>query len=196
MNLKTEYAKALAREEAYAQAEAGHFVPNKLPASNTRADVPDVSSNTKVTRTNGVRSLQFVPSGKNEEGFVKARVHLAAINQASVASGSSLGSEKSGLSDMAYDILVLKNRVMKEFVSQQQRNSLPRRRVPVFSGNPLDYCTFIRAFETVIETRESDYAEDSLPRTAYGWQTTGVGARLSLHERLSRLPTGKEAFGE
>ena len=28
----------------------------------------------------------------------------------------------------------------------------------MFSGNPLDYCTFIRAFETVIETRESDYA--------------------------------------
>ena len=28
----------------------------------------------------------------------------------------------------------------------------------MFSGSPLDYCTFIRAFETVIETRESDYA--------------------------------------
>jgi len=59
---------------------------------------------------------------------------------------------------MAYDILAQQNRVMKEFVSQQQRNSLPRRRVPVLTGNPLDYCTFIRAFETVIETRESDYA--------------------------------------
>ena len=59
---------------------------------------------------------------------------------------------------MAYGILAQQNRVIKEFVRQQQRNSLPRRPVPVFSGNPLDYCTFIRAFETVIETRESDYA--------------------------------------
>ena len=158
LNLKTEYAKALAREEAYAQAEVGNFVPNKVPASYIRADVPDVSANTKVKWTDGVKSSQFASSGEKKEGTVKAKVNLAAIDQSSVASGSSSGSEKSGLSDMAYDILAQQNRVMKEFVSQQQRNSLPRRRVPVFSGNPLDYCTFIRAFETVIETRESDYA--------------------------------------
>ena len=157
LNLKTEYAKALAREEAYAQAEAGNFVPIKVPASNTCVDVPDVSQNTKVTWSDSVKTSQSVLPGK-KGGSVKARVNLAAIDQSSVASGSSSGSEKSGLSDMAYDILAQQNRVMKEFVSQQQRNSLPRRRVPVFSGNPLDYCTFIRAFETVIETRESDYA--------------------------------------
>jgi len=102
--------------------------------------------------------VQFVPSGKNEEGSAKARVNLATIDQASVASGSSSSSEKSRLSDMAYDILAQQNRVAKEFVSQQQRNSLPRRRVPMFSDNPLDYCTFIPAFETVIETREPDNA--------------------------------------
>ena len=158
LNLKTEYAKALAREEAYAQAEAGNFVPSKGPASNTCVDVPDVSANAKVMWTDGVKGSQFAPSEEKEEGSVKARVNLAANDQSSVASGSSSGSEKSGLSDMAYDILAQQNCVMKEFVSQQQRNSLPRRRVPVFSGNPLDYCSFIRAFETVIESRESDYA--------------------------------------
>ena len=129
-----------------------------MPASYIRVDVPDVSANTKVKRTDGIKSSQFAPSGETKEGSVKAKVNLAAIDQSSVASGSSSGSEKSGLSDMAYDIFEQQNRVMKEFVSQQQRNSLPRRRVPVFSGNPLDYYTFIRAFETVIETRESDYA--------------------------------------
>ena len=158
LNLKTEYAKALAREEAYAQAEAGNFVPNKVTASHTRVDVPDVSANTKIKWTDGVKSSQLASSEEKKEGTVKAKVNLAAIDQSSVASGLSLGSVKSGLSDIAYDILAQQNRVMKEFVSQQQRNSLPRRRVPVFSGNPLDYCTFIRAFETVIETREPDYA--------------------------------------
>ena len=43
-------------------------------------------------------------------------------------------------------------------MKQQQRNTLPRRHVPVFDGNPLEYCTFIRAFETVIEAKEPDYA--------------------------------------
>ena len=115
----------MAREEAYAQVETGNLVPNKVPASYTRVDVPDVSANSKVKWTDGIKSPQFAPSGEKEEGTVKARVNLAAINQWSVASGSSLGSKKSGLSDMAY------HRVMKEFVSQQQRNSLPRRHAPV-----------------------------------------------------------------
>ena len=47
---------------------------------------------------------------------------------------------------------------MEEFVKQQQRNTLPRRHVPIFDGNPLEYCTFIRAFETVIEAKEPNYA--------------------------------------
>ncbi|KAK2564385.1 hypothetical protein P5673_011812 [Acropora cervicornis] len=64
---------------------------------------------------------------KKEEGPVKARVILAANNQSSVASGSSSGSKKSGLSDIAYDILAQQNHVMREFVSQQERNLLPRR---------------------------------------------------------------------
>jgi len=93
-----------------------------VPASNTRVDVPDVSSNTKVMWTDDIKSSQIVPSGKNEQGSVKARVNLAAIDQASVASGSSSGSEKSGLSDVAYDILAQQNCIMKKFVSQQQRN--------------------------------------------------------------------------
>ena len=117
-----------------------------------------MSANTKIKWTDGFKSSQLASSEEKKEGTVKAKVNLAAIDQSSVASGLSLGSVKSGVSDMAYDILAQQNRVMKEFVSQQQRNSLPRRRVPVFSGNLLDYCTFIRAFETVIETREPDYA--------------------------------------
>ena len=68
LNLKTEYAKALAREEAYAQAEAGNFVPNIVPASNTRVDVPDVSSNTKVTWTDDIKSSQIVNKILNTEG--------------------------------------------------------------------------------------------------------------------------------
>lgn len=90
-----------------------------MPAFNTRVDVPDKSSSTKVTKIDGIKTLPFVPSGKNKERSVKAGVSLSAINQASVASGLSSGSEKSGLSGMAYDILAQQNSVMKEFVSQQ-----------------------------------------------------------------------------
>ncbi|CAH3186563.1 unnamed protein product [Porites evermanni] len=69
---------------------------------------------------------------------------------------SSDSDEQSGLSDQAFHILEQQNRVMEEFVNQQQKNTLPRRQVPIFDGNPLSYCTFMRAFETVIESNKSD----------------------------------------
>ena len=81
LNLKTEYAKAVAREEAYAQAEAGNFAPNEVTASHTCVDVPDVSANTKIKWTDGVKSSQLASSEEKKEGTVKAKVNLAAIDQ-------------------------------------------------------------------------------------------------------------------
>lgn len=156
LNLKTEYAKAVAREEAYAQAEAGNFAPSNVASWNPRCPVSVVSSITEKSRTGGSKRESFVPADKKEKLSVKSsnpvKDHKGAVSDSSSSSGNS------GLSDQAYGILVQQNRVMEEFVKQQQRNLLPRRRVPVFSGDPLHYCAFIRAFETVIETRELDYA--------------------------------------
>lgn len=156
LNLKTEYAKAVAREEAYAQAEAGNFAPSNVASWNPRCPVSVVSSITEKSRTGVSKRESFVPADKKEKLSVKSsnpvKDHKGAVSDSSSSSGNS------GLSDQAYGILVQQNRVMEEFVKQQQRNLLPRRRVPVFSGDPLHYCAFIRAFETVIETRELDYA--------------------------------------
>ena len=67
----------------------------------------------------------------------------------------------SGLEDQAYQILVQQNRVMEEFVNQQQKNTLPRRRVPVFDGD-LWYFTFMRTFETVSRQMNLTMPEDSI----------------------------------
>ena len=156
LNLKTEYAKAVAREEAYAQAEAGNFAPSNVASWNPRCPVSVVSSITENSRTGGSKRESFVAADKKEKLSVESsnpvKDYKGAVSDSSSSSGNS------GLSDQAYGILVQQNRVMEEFVKQQQRNLLPRRRVPVFSGDPLHYCAFIRAFETVIETRELDYA--------------------------------------
>ena len=73
-----------------------------------------------------------------------------------VPSQSSSDYEQSSLSDQAFHILEQQNRVMEESVNQQQKNTLPGRQVLIFDGNPLSYCTFMCAFETVIESNESD----------------------------------------
>ncbi|KAL9958200.1 hypothetical protein ACROYT_G035181 [Oculina patagonica] len=57
LNLQTEYAKAVAREEAYAQAEVGNFAPRNV-APKTRSAISFPFSNTKEPRTDGSRLVE------------------------------------------------------------------------------------------------------------------------------------------
>ena len=41
---------------------------------------------------------------------------------------------------------------------QQQRTSLPRQQVPKFNGDPLEYHNFLRAFDTLIASKEPDHS--------------------------------------
>ena len=50
------------------------------------------------------------------------------------------------------------NKIWNEIVLQQQRATLPKQEVPKFTGDPLDYHTFIRAFDTLIASREPDFS--------------------------------------
>lgn len=63
-------------------------------------------------------------------------------------------SSASPLSNLA--IMMKQNEIMQEIISQQQKATLPKRNIPTFSGNPLEYCTFMRAFEAGIESKETD----------------------------------------
>ena len=109
------------------------------------------------TRPSSLLPDSLFKAVKDKQGNVPSepkQIH----DENSVSSSPGQGSNESELSDQPYQILVQQNRVMEEFVKQQQRNSLPRRQVPVFDGNSLQYCTFIHALDTVIEPREPDYA--------------------------------------
>ena len=139
LKLETEYAKVVAREGAYTKAESKFLPPDGLQNRMLSSFPPPV----------------FVSKDK-QEGAKSTPEKIP--DERSVSSSSSEDSGKSGLSDQAYQILVQQNGVMEDFVKQQQRNTLLRRHVPVFDGKPLEYCTFIRAFETVIEAKEPDYA--------------------------------------
>lgn len=43
--------------------------------------------------------------------------------------------------------------MMELLAHNQNRNKLPQPRVPVFDGNPIEYRTFVRAFENLVESR-------------------------------------------
>lgn len=102
LKLETEYAKAVAREDAYAKAESKCPFPEESQG-NTRPSSSPPGSLFKVV--------------KDKHGNVPSKPKQI-LDERSVSSSPSQGSNESGLSDQAYQILVQQNRVMEEFVKQ------------------------------------------------------------------------------
>ena len=50
-------------------------------------------------------------------------------------------------------------RIMEMLAINQNKGKLPQPRVPTFDGNPVEYRTFVRAFESLIESRTSSSTE-------------------------------------
>ena len=58
--------------------------------------------------------------------------------------------------------------------------------VAVFDGNPLEYFSFMRAFQTVIEDRKPDQAA-GFHYFARSWKSPIIGEKLPLYETRERL---------
>lgn len=67
---------------------------------------------------------------------------------------------KSDTANYSHKIFEEQNKICKEIIHHQQRIGLPQRQTPTFDGNPLQYRSFIRAFETLIEAKEPDPASE------------------------------------
>ena len=50
-------------------------------------------------------------------------------------------------------------RIMEMLAINQNKGKLSQPRVPTFDGNPVEYRTFVRAFESLIESRTSSSTE-------------------------------------
>lgn len=100
LKLETEYAKDVAREDAYAKAESKCPFPEESQG-NTRSSSSPPGSLFKVVKD----KHRNVPSKPKQ-----------ILDERSVSSSPSQGSNESGFSDQAYQILVQQNRVMEEFV--------------------------------------------------------------------------------
>ena len=74
------------------------------------------------------------------------------------SSVSSINPTLSTKPEIEYKILQQQNSIMEKLVTQQQRSTLPHRDMFTFDGDLTKYRTFIRAFETLIEAKEPDYA--------------------------------------
>ena len=59
------------------------------------------------------------------------------------------------------------NRIVELLAVNQNKVKLPQPRVPTFDEDPVEYCTFIRAFESLIVSHPKQSREALLPRTIH-----------------------------
>ena len=65
----------------------------------------------------------------------------------------SLQKETIALQRQQTDLQRQQNRIVELLAHNQNTNKLPQPRIPVFDGNPMEYRSFVRAFESLIESR-------------------------------------------
>ena len=61
--------------------------------------------------------------------------------------------EKIALYRQQADLQLQQNKIVDMMVHNPNRSKLPQPCVPVFDGNPMEDCSFIRAFDSLIESR-------------------------------------------
>lgn len=74
---------------------------------------------------------------------------------------SSAHSQQSVTSEGLCKVMQRQNEITEMLVKQQNMSQLPQRDIPVFTGDPFTYCSFIRAFEQAIENK-IDNQQDKL----------------------------------
>ena len=166
LTLETEIAKSKAREDALASMD-----PNQrlvVPEPTPRSVVPNqTTSEMRVP-------VQSLPVAR---GFCTLNPEVlewqkrpSAINKRKSSSDSSHSGALSSPSERAFhEMLELhqhqnilqqqQNKIVEMLVTQQKKSSLPNPGVPNFDGDPLEYGSFIRAFENIIESKTSSSSE-------------------------------------
>lgn len=107
------------------------------------------------------------------------------------ASGSNF-TDKVKLQEQQSALQLQQNRIIEMLSSNQSKSRLPQPRVSTFDGDAAEYRTFIRAFESLIESKTSSSTERLrvLLRTIYLWGRQGICAFMSPFATRSRVPGG------
>ena len=166
LTLRIELEKANAREQALQELEEDEkshaFVEHVGPTHPVEAlpftsSQPATSLNPEVPAWNpwGLPAISSYSYPVPAKPILQANVseNAASVKAGGVPQGKAGGVPPSRRND---DIVMRQNEIMQEIISQQQKATLPKRSIPIFSGDPIKYCSFMRAFEAGIESKETD----------------------------------------
>ena len=182
VELQTEIAKAQAEEHVYAEAEAGasqvgSYAALSQLAKSKASPIIRSSESTQVRANchntdNLPENVPAEPSASNPEAnSFLPKIRAYDDRKAIKSPYSPKVKEETNKSELDDPVLVAslaqslleaqhqQNCRMQELIQRQQESTLaltlPQPEVPTFSGNPIEYWTFIRAFENLIESKTS-----------------------------------------
>ena len=143
LNLEAEIAKTTVKERAFAAMTTPELKPTKLEYKfNDQEDASPVLAN---------KSARERISHHDNLGHPRP-CSLPDISQDFTAYDT-VNLETITLQRQQTALHVQQNRIVELLAVNQNRSKLPQPHVPVFDGDPINYRTFIRAFESLIESR-------------------------------------------
>ena len=162
LNLEAEMAKSAAKGQALAAMVTPSFQPLQHPFKLEFKSEDDGDSsvlNNPNYRERQSEHARFYP--RNESSCVDApRVSENVANEADRRnSRDDFQQETMVLHRQQTALQVQQNRIVELLAVNQNKSKLPQPRVPIFDGNPVDYRSFVRAFESLIESRTQSSTE-------------------------------------
>ena len=182
VELQTEIVKAQAEEHVYAEAEAeasqvgSYQALSQLAKSKASPIIRSSESTQVITNCHNTDNLPENVPAERSASNLEANSFLPKIEayddrKAIKAPYTPKVKEETNKCELDDPVLVAslaqtllesqhqQNCRMQELIQRQQESTLaltlPQPEVPTFSGNPLEYWTFIRAFENLIESKTS-----------------------------------------
>ena len=153
LKLKTELAKARAEEHAYAQVEIGANSPH---ASDQKRNLPPTPQLTEENLKDKVEGQNEPKEEKPEPASVeKLPIQTKTLNPKALE----WKKEDTRFPIMGNEATRSTPTADLQLLLQQQEAimalTLPQPELPVFTGDPIEYCDFIRAFENLVERKTS-----------------------------------------
>ena len=154
LKMKMELAQSAAMEEVYAKAEANELGElSHIDEIEKQIEEVDRNTKSKIKIEESPLDPQ-APEWPNEARPLVTRSVLTTLKRETEKDESSTKED-----DFAKMMTIQERQIkcIEELVAQQQRSALtltlPKPEVPVFSGDPIEYNKFAKAFETSIEAR-------------------------------------------
>ena len=187
LKMKMELAQSAARKEVYAKAEANERGElSHIDEIGEQIEKVDHSAKPRIKTEDSLLDPR-APEWPNE---ARPLVQLPLLTTLKKESGKDESFTKE---DNFAKMMTIQERQIKcieELVAQQQKSALtltlPKPEVPVFSGEPIEYSKFVKAFETLIESR----TDSNSARLYYLVQYTS-GAVQELVQSCSLMDSDK-----